>query len=70
MHPGNEANQDDRQIIRRPILRAIAREGNKTTFTLVDRRAWPGGLLSHPSQEARRMGHPIICGRARNTRLY
>ncbi len=37
MHPGNEANQDDRQIIRRPILRAIARDGDKTTFTLVDR---------------------------------
>jgi hypothetical protein len=26
--------------------------------------------LSHPSQRARRMGHPILCGRARNTRLY
>ena len=26
--------------------------------------------LSHPSQKARRMGHPILCGRARNTRLY
>jgi hypothetical protein len=38
MHPGNEANQDDRQIIRRPLLRAMARDGNKTTFTLVGRR--------------------------------
>ena len=34
IHPGNGVNQDDRQIIRRPILRAIARDGNKATFTL------------------------------------
>jgi len=25
--------------------------------------------LSHPSQKTRRMGHPILCGRATNTRL-
>ena len=25
--------------------------------------------LSHPSQKTRRVGHPMLCGRARNTRL-
>ena len=29
MHPGNEANQDDRQILRRPILRAICEGGEQ-----------------------------------------
>jgi len=29
MHPGNEANQDDRQILRRPILLAICEGGEQ-----------------------------------------
>ena len=73
MHPGNETNQDDRQIIRRPIaatagknicssrgirsiLRAIARDGNKTTFTLVDRQAWPGGPAFPPFAKSAKDG--------------
>jgi hypothetical protein len=51
-----------------PILRALC-EGWEATALHPEALA-RNFCLSHPSRKTRRMGHPILCERARNTRRH